>query len=509
MFSAMVDTSLVRLAYVLGSATALAGCSLLYNPGNLPAVAADAGPDIDAPTVVDPNALTLASVGPTTIYEGQGQGGSRQAMLTIVGTNIAMDAKVELVAAEPDAQLTLDLDHAVRSASGTGIAIPLTTPIDPAHDARDVKLTVRISQTTPEGKAVVQELADAVTFKNLPELTAKPASPATLAPLYSQVQITGALTFANCAATPVAIRAVASIELGDVHVDSTGQAPGCGGGAGGAKVVVGGGPGGGKPAALIGAGLVVAASGGGFAEAGGPGMPGLLGAGSTPGGPITGDEFLLAFPLGSSGGGGGGTNPGGGGGGSLELTAGGTLTAGTITANGGVGGADGFLTGAGGGGSGGAILLRSGAAATLTKVTVDGGLGGPHVSTPLAVAGAGGQGRIRYDLVKLVGAPDLPASKRAGVTFADKTPLVVTERTPSLTLASSVSQTPAMNEFDYYVFNDATATVDSGGLRFVTPTILLSPQLAPGFNRVCVTPSKHDPIKDVLVTSCVDVAYVP
>lgn len=505
----MVDTSLVRLAYVLGSATALAGCSLLYNPGNLPGAAVDAAPEVDAPTVVDPTDLTLTSVGPTTLYEGQGDGGSRKAMLTIVGNNIAMNATVELVAAEPDAQLALDLEHAVRSASGTAIAIPLTAPIDRAHDARDVKLTVRVSQPTPDGGTATRELGDAITFRNLPELTAKLTNPALLEPLYSQVQVTDAMTFASCAATPVVIRAVASIELGDVHVDASGQAPGCGGAAGGAKVVIGGGPGGGMPAALIGAGLVVAASGGGFAEAGGPGLPGLLGAGSTPGGPATGDELLRAFPTGSSGGGGGGSNPGGGGGGALELTAGGTLTARTLTANGGVGGADGLLTGAGGGGSGGVVLLRSGATATIAKVTVDGGLGGPHVSTPLAVAGAGSQGRLRYDVVKLAGTPDLPPARRAGVVFADPTPLVVTERTPRLTVNSAVSPTAAMNEFDYYVFNDANATVDSGSVRLVTATVVLSPQLAPGLDRICVTPSKRDPIKDVALTTCTEVAYVP
>src|SRR4051812_13522120 len=94
-------------------AWALGACSILYNPNNLPDPKADAAPD--APTVVDACQLGLEAAGPQVLFEGQGTGGSRPAILAISGRNIAQDATVALV--PMDAQgtapmINIDNEHA-------------------------------------------------------------------------------------------------------------------------------------------------------------------------------------------------------------------------------------------------------------------------------------------------------------------------------------------------------------------------------------------------------------
>src|SRR5262245_8878664 len=74
-------------------APALTGCSLLYNPTNLP----DA---IDArPADANPCALVLDDAGPATIDEGQGAGGSAPAVVVLRGENLVnANLKVMLAA---------------------------------------------------------------------------------------------------------------------------------------------------------------------------------------------------------------------------------------------------------------------------------------------------------------------------------------------------------------------------------------------------------------------------
>jgi hypothetical protein len=377
-----------------------------------------------------------------------------------------------------------------------------------------VKLTVRVTQMGTTGPIMVS-MPNVVALTNLPELDTKVTSGTALAALYSRVKLTDDLTFApKVGGSAINIEAVSSVELANVHVDASGVTPGSGGATGGAALKIGFGFGGGLPGSLIKLGgdlnLLAAGSGGGYGQSGGAGKA-TLGADNA-GGAVSGDELIRTFTNNTgSGGGGGGSNPGGGGGGSLMITAGGNLTAGTITANGGAGGADALLSGAAGGGSGGAIVLRSQATATLDKVMVNGGAAGSHGSTGSLTAGAGGGGRLRYDVSVLAGSPQLPAMSRPGVSFdvgAGENPLIT--RDPQGFLLHSVhSADAASNLFDVYVFNAAGANTDMMTVQFVGTSVVASPALRRGYNRVCVTAHGASPNDDKGITSCIDVAYAP
>jgi hypothetical protein len=515
----MVDVAQRRLVSLLSGLWALGGCSLLYNPDNLPAPARDAEPSIDqaigreidasVDASGEDHALAITAAAPHVLFEGQGVGGSRPAILVITGRNIADDAVVTLVptvAAAAGPMIEIDNAHAVRSGDHTMIAVPVSLAIDVGRGAGDVALTVQIAQA---GGSVMAPLDGQVRLHTLPELDAPPTG--ALALLYSRVQLTSTLTFApSASAGPVVIRAVSSIDVRDVHVDANQSVAGPGGGAGGAAGHAGTGPGGGLGGGLLNGGVLMAGSGGGFGSAGGVGKP-AVGGTSIAGGPITGDDFLAGPGNQSSGGGGGSIAAGGGGGGSLELTAGGTLKANTISANGGAGGNDALLSAAAGGGAGGAILLRAGGAATISKVTVAGGGGGDHSLTGAAVPGNGGDGRLRYDLPAIVGTPTLPAANRAGVSFSIKAgdnPLVMRDPLQGLAVTTKVSATSS-NAFDVYVFDADLTQLDTQNVTFTSPSPILKPRLLQGYNHVCVTPHGRNPVIDAAATTCLDVAYIP
>lgn len=482
---------------VVGASISM-GCSLLYNPNNLPALEVDAAVDAH---IVAPDLLALTAVGPLVLLEGQGTGGSRPAILAIEGNDIASDATVTLVpvaAQGPAPVIEVDNAHAVHALGGTVLAVPVTLPVDPDRGTPnpvDVMLTVQVTQMGASGTPVVVPLAGKLTLRNLPELDTAVTEVTALAAKYSQVNVSAGLAFtAHANASPVAIRAVGSIDfgMGEVHADGGGQTPGPGGNAGGAKGANGGGAGGGRPAGALSGGLLAAASGGGYGTAGGPG--GAIGnANANPGGLATGDDFIKSYATNTSGGGGGGdNNPGGGGGGTIELTAGGTLTVGKVSANGGSAG------GNGGGGSGGAIVLRSGANATLGVITVNGGSGGGS-------GGGGGVGRVRYDAPSLVGTA--PPGARRGVAFdasGGSIPLATHDAHQPLRVVSTIGST----DFKVFVLSEDGTTTASTSVTFGSSSAVITPTLVPGYNQVCVTPPGITP--DILEsTNCLDIAYVP
>src|SRR5262245_24916587 len=199
----------------------------------------------------------------------------------------------------------------------------------------------------------------------------------------------------------IVIDATASQPPGAIRADGTPGSPGGGGGcpfgAPGGSGASGGGTGG-NGGSCCGPGLYV------------PPSPGL-GAGadinlsysiSPSRGPqglptLTEVQFLTELIGGSGGIGGGGCagGGGGGGGGCLVLSAAGTiLVNGVVSAMGGAGGpppGGGIPGGGGGGGSGGAIVLRAGTSLTVSSagtVSTEGGLGG---------AATGGPGRVRFE----------------------------------------------------------------------------------------------------------------
>ena len=79
-------------------ASTIAGCSLLYNPNDLPRPA-DAMPDMQLIVDANPSALAITAVAPLALVEGQGDGNSRKPVLVIEGTDIAQTGvTVEIVA---------------------------------------------------------------------------------------------------------------------------------------------------------------------------------------------------------------------------------------------------------------------------------------------------------------------------------------------------------------------------------------------------------------------------
>jgi hypothetical protein len=463
-----------RVACAVVVASALAGCSLLYNPDHLP-------------PYVDPLAPVPQSAGPQILFEGQGTGGSRQAILAITGRNFAPEATVELLPTDESSTappIEIDNAHIVRGS--TVLAVPVTFPVDMTPGAGDVKLTVQVTQMGSDGP-VAGTLKDRVVLRKLPELDTSISDSTMLAPLYSSVKVTTALSFTPLAnASPVVIRAVGAIELGDVHVDASGQTPGPGGGAagaGGASLMMDGGKGGGPGGGT--AGSVTAGGGGGA---------------------VSSDDLITSYKTSGSGGGGGAIAAGGGGGGTLELTAGGTLKVGAITSK----GADGQSgTTGGGGGSGGVIVLRSGALATFGVITASGGLGGSSTGLSLPDGKPGGGGRLRYDVPSFSG--EAPTSSTAiiqrGVAFGaavGTNPLVTQNDHQDLIVLSEMGST----QFNVFVRDADDITTASTNVTFTSPNVIITPALRPGYNRICILPPGGN-TNLLESTNCIDIAYVP
>ncbi|HET9625931.1 MAG TPA: hypothetical protein VFP84_31440, partial [Kofleriaceae bacterium] len=358
-------------------AAALTGCSLIYSPGNLPSVPADAadapGPP-DAP--FDPDQLAVDAVAPGEMFEGQGVDGSRQVVLAITGANIAPDAKLTLVPedpASPAAMIQVDNDHAVHSKFGGLLAVPITLPIDVASAGADIALAVQVTQSGSAGQVVEPPLKGHLVLHTLPELTALPAAATPLAPQYSRVAIGDWAIAPRAAASATVVRSWSSITIGNVSANAAGATPGPGGAGGGSAGQNGAGFGGGLPGNVL-SGLLAGGGGAGFSSIGGKSPGGIAG------GAANGDAFITSlarnFASGGGGGGGLGAAKGGGGGGTILLTAKGTLEVGALSATGGTGDTGSLLAAGGGGGAGGVIVLRAWAGATLGAITVAGGHGG-------------------------------------------------------------------------------------------------------------------------------------
>jgi hypothetical protein len=499
------------LASLVPTALLAGGCSLIYNPSNIDKPPADGSVDarIDAPPVFDanPSMLALEDVTPNIIYEGQGQGGSRPALLVIRGHHIVPDGLVVTIA--PDTGLTLGAPMA--SMNGDFIALPITVAIDEAANTGSVPLTISVSQ---DGGPGVVMLDNKLSVTYLPQLTASGTiNTSTLAPLYSHVNA-GNVTFTGTMAATV--KSVSSITFGNIAVA---------GGAGGANSAGGAGPGGCGGAGPADNGGCSGSEGGGTGASTGSGggggggfaTKGSDGAGGAKGGDAHGNAQLvnyeLAPPLTSnrSGGGGGGRSSllanaggGGGGGGTVELSAGGDIVVGTIDAKGGAGGnASGAVTaaGGGGGGSGGVVVLRSIAGTiSATAVQVDGGTAGAAVAGGGA-GGAGAPGRTRADVP--TGSP--PAGMRRGPAFAASTPAIVTTDNPMIVMTGTTDDV-----VDGYLidmdgverFGEPMNQVFSNGMLMMTPTLL------PGFNTLCFTLRPGTRGKS-LADTCIEMAYLP
>jgi len=513
-----------QLAIVVPTAL-VAGCSLIYSPSNLSKATSDASPGddvmmtadarIDAPPLADANPamLTVEDVAPKKIYEGQGQGGSRPALLVIRGHHFVPDGLA--VTIEPNAGLTLGTPMV--SNNGDFIALPVTVDIT-ATASGTTALTITVDQMGGPPGGV--QLAGKLELQHLPEFPAGTTiAVSSLATLYSQVDTASNVTFTGTSSQPAIVRAVSSIEVGNINVAGAAGTTGANAGAGGPGGCIGGGSGaaggcsqndgGGGGAANNGGG-----GGGGFAA------PGGQGSGGGTAGVKHGTDQLVSYTgaagmanQGAGGGGGsagtlGNAGAGGGGGGTIELTAGGNITVGAINANGGKGGdASALLAngGGGGGGSGGVVVLRS-AAGTITAgaITAEGGAGGAKVGSGGA-GGMGGPGRVRFDHATATGSVSATPAARRGVSFAATTQTIVTTDNPMLTFFGTSDDI-----VDAYVI-DADGNPHFGepmNLKFVNGALTSTVTLLPGYNNFCVT-LRPGTRGDSLADTCLELAYLP
>jgi hypothetical protein len=482
----------------------LSGCSLIYNPNNLPTASTHDAAEIDAYVAdANPGLIQLLEVGPAVLLEGQGVGGARPGVLALVGHQFVGPVTVELL---PPTNLprtpAIVVDNAAQQiAPGRDVVmVPVSIAIDTMIGDTLIPLTVKISQGDGSGGTASATLDGKLQLHMLPELDAPQVDTAVVASkLYSRVKVAGAIAFTGGAGkSPAIVRAVSKIEVGAITADANNATPGPGGFAGGPAGDEGGGAGRGHAGTNL-----IGGSGAGFALPGDPG-----GGGTLPGSSI--GDLLISMYTGPGtlpnygSGGGGASAAGGGGGGTVELSAGGDLVIANISAHGG-GGATG-LVGAGGG-SGGAIVLRSGGTLSLPGGAVLNAAGGARGNGTLNVTangGEGSEGRIRIDAAVMTATPTITAGVlHAGASFDLAAPLATMNATPSLVIHGSSG-----DQFDARVF-DATgamtsvSSVEIGGGQ----TGMATPTLQAGYNRVCVSPKDAGTHPES--TTCIDLAYLP
>jgi hypothetical protein len=485
---------LARVA-VLG----VSGCSLIYNPNNIPAI--DGKPPIDTARPLDgrpdaeiiadanPADLALTDVEPASIAEGTGDGSSRPEVLVIHGSQIVSGATVTVTDGSGNGSAFDVLDaQLVVAADGHTIAVPVVAHVDPTLGAAATR-TLVVTVTQPAGSGSASQTI-MWSEDGLAELEGSGGT-ITLqgSATYSIVDIGSAATVALAGSGPVIVRTTSSLSIAVAVVASANTTtPGPGGnlgsGAGGA-----------------GTGLSGGGGGGGF------GAKGSNGAGSSggAGGPATGDVLISSYVTNSSSAGGASTSSAaaGAGGGTIELTAAGSVSLNTVVSGGGSGAAGGLGAG-GGGGAGGAIVVR-GAAVTFGALTVPGGAAG--AAGVGGAGGAGGAGRIRIDVGTSGITP--PANGHQGLSFDNSNSLVVTTSTPTIT----IDGTPG-DSFDLHVLDSTGAPI--GGTNLypdnsfgMASQLVLKPVLPDAVAyRLCVTPPNGSLIT-AEGTNCIHVAFVP
>lgn len=481
----------MRYSLALVLVPMLSGCSLIYNESNIPPATPDAfEPDAEVVFDADPTMLKLTGVTPAEIKEGQGAGGSRKALLVIDGEHmVKANLMVMITASAPLTKtplLMVDTAGIDVDSNGRRLAVPVTLPVDDRggsvglNAGDSVALDITVIQTVPGGPTLTRVLPAAVMLRGLDER--RGVAPTAGFPAFSEfseVNLTsGTVKGTTNLAMPIVITATASITIAAaVTVDlsavgMTGGPAGGNGGMGGAGGLAGG-------------------------NSGAPGT-GPAPGGASAGGRYEGDEQLTSLDgkNRSSGGGGGdgagvlngsaGGN-GGGGGGSIEISAGGDVMVGNVTAN----GAAGTVTNAstGGGGSGGVVLVRAGGALTAGTISVVG-------------MGNGQPGRGRYDGKTATVAN--PSALFRGPMMVDA-PLVTNAEKPTVT----VSGQPQKN-FQYF-FSSANGVDESSLFADSFPgsgskTLTLAGSLYPGLNKLCLVVAGGD--KTSATRNCIDIAHL-
>ncbi len=507
----------------------LTGCSILYNPDNLPRIDA-AEPPVDAATDSDPSRLTVTGfdVGTSaaTIAEGSGAANGRPTIVLLAGTSIVGGAAGAVVTAgfldAPAGGAGPTVVGFDAYSDGTGGAVAVRIPVLPdlaAGQARMMRITLTQGAATGSVDIPIDGLAEL-------RLTAAAAATVDATPeRYSQIEIVGDVHYAPDQADPVILRATGGITFinSRLDVDAAGRLPGPHGCAGG--LAASGGtcsPGGGGAGSNV---QVIADGSGGGGGGFGAAAPGGAGGEGGAGGMITGNDMLVpvvspANVGGNRGNGGGGGGPGqvvvpiaggqgGGGGGVLVLEAGGDITvtgAGGLLRAAGAPGSEGAGAsgGGGGGGSGGALLVRSGGAITATGVWLAAPGGNPG---PGNLMGAAGQvGRIRIDAAAgeqaaIAAMATTPAPVR-GPAWDVATPTIAATAAVTLRLRAQPGRTFGISVNDQAV---SDATTGGTGIAMVPLT------LRRGRNPVCAAWARNQDATNLdrpEARTCIDIAYV-
>ena len=426
----------------------LSGCSLIYNPGNLPAASPhDGGVEVDAEIILDadPALLALEGAFPATLDEGAGVDGSRPALLVLTGTQMVPGATISVMrSGGGTTTAVVDNTKTTIAADGKMMYAPITIGIDgtigPSLPTKSYKLDIIVTQAG----TVTRMLPGAVTVQGYDELmgAAIPAGAHT----YSQVAISGAFTAAT-STEPLVVRSNSSITIAGPltasAVGSTGGPGGGGGGSAGTTTATAGDGGGGAGKGLHNNG------GGGYGTAGGAGSMGP----SATAGDAAFKTLADNHGAGGAGGAGGvGTGGvGGGGGGTVELSARGNLTIAGIANDGakGTAGNGGIGTTDGGSGSGGGVLLRSGNTLSATgTISVAG-------AAATSKGAAGGDGRVRLDAPTSAASVTSTVPAYRGPMFATSTPLVVRTKTPTLSITCQHDA-----KFTYFILDEKNNLIE-------------------------------------------------
>lgn len=465
-------------------------------------------------TVQTSAVLPVTNVAPNLIFEGQGDGGSRPALLVIQGAQFDSSVVVTISGAP-----NIEVLSTTAGAGGTFLAVQVAAHVDPSLGETDLPLTLTLTKGVQVGTLGGVTLRGLLEFDSGAPQTIQTAD---LRPLYSRVAYgTNPITFVGV--TPAILRAVSSITVGNIDVNGIAPTvptgvpwgvPGPGGCAGRpppqiaynpipdcGTVWLGGTPGWNQPAR--------GGGGGGFSV---PGQHAPDPEGGS-GGQSRGSGFVEYYEnpaRGSNRGGGGGAAgctgntpescqggaKGGGSGGTVELNAGGNIVAGALGANGAAGGS--FSGAGGGGGSGGVIVVRStGGTISTGAMTATGGPGGAG-ATSASKGGAGADGRIRYEAPTGATPTTSPSAVRT-FGFAITTPTFTTA-TPTITMTG-----PSFFTFEIdQTFQDGTTAQNAISQVFSGS---VAPTLQPGFNRLCTALGGVHGTPEA--STCVDVAYLP
>lgn len=484
------------------------GCSLVYDFGAFEDVA-DAGPPD-----VNPAALTLDTISPNSVNEGEGcapivePGELAPRSTEILGLGCDPDALARAVLIEgsdilPGAVVTLDglgfagnQVPAVVGADGTMLGFEISIPVIPTLAAGSIEMIhVTVSQ------AGIDQTID-LEVGGLDELSVSEVGAAAAinaleaGTLFSAVRIDAPL--AATSGAPLVLNATSLI---DVTAPMT--AHGCDGGN---TLTTGGCDGQGGKQGLQGSGGIGGTpngggGGGGNQSAGIPGQNGGLGGVKTP------NSMLVPLAEHRGQGGGGAVQTrGGDGGGLIAMTSGGAIRIGSAIELPGSAGQDGTQTcnplllgdgaAGGGGGAGGSLMVR-GRASVIFDETASINLrgGDPGGSNNDECDGGGGSdGRARIDATNLIGSPGVTGVH--GAVIADANRLRTGAEAQSIDLAGDAG-TPtwiSINRGPATSFNLATSQV-------VT--------FEPGLNNVCVhvtDPANGTPPESL---HCVDFIYLP